>query len=256
MRARVLAAMRTRRGSFALSLSSLLLIAAGVAVDVWMFTLPTYVRTSCTELGGGASTCSYEPNPSIQLWLGLVIAVLGVVLLAVAWRFDRRPNERPRQGWQALRAWGAPLLWLAVVPIIAAPVAYLLIAWKVREPTCQITNGWFGSWAECPVSALIPVVLVPGLLNLVPMRWLWISVARTRLAATSASVLGVAGLVGSLLALSSQGPTIEIGFGIFPPLPPPGLAGLAVGTVIWLSSLIALLVIAKVPVVKHDHVRR
>src|SRR5207249_3605258 len=209
-----------------------------------MVSLPSNVPTSCTESGVG-TYCAMGPNPAIQLWLGLVMVALGIGLLVIAWRFDRRPNQRPRQGWEALRSWGAPLLWLAVIPIVAVPVAFIVAGWEVRRPSCQI-YVFIGATAECPVSTLIPSVLIPGLLNLVPLRWLWAADPRTRIAAIAASMLGVAGLVGSLWALVAQGPVVTIDYGIFlPPLPPPGQSGVGFGTVIWVATLIALLVIAK-----------
>ena len=53
-------------------------------------------------------------------------------------------------------------------------------------------------------------------------------------------MLGLAGLVGSLLALLGQGPTVEINYGIFfDPYPPLGLAGFGYGFVIWLYGLAA-----------------
>ena len=85
--------------------------------------------------------------------------------------------------------------------------------------------------------------------NLIPLRWLRAKDLRTRVAAITGSLLGLAGLAASLVALHSLGPTISWDFGfLLPTLPPTQEAGLAFGTVVWLSSLIALLVIAKLPV--------
>ncbi|MHB8613641.1 MAG: hypothetical protein ACYDAL_14640 [Candidatus Dormibacteraceae bacterium] len=245
--------MRTRPAAFALALSSLLLIAAAVAVDGWMVSLPTHVRAACTDSPNNVTyitpsgTYCEGPNPLMQLWLGPLIAVLGIGLFVVAWRLDRRPGERPRQGWNAVRAWGAPLLWLAAIPAASALLGYLILSWELSGPSCE-TTYFFGSTSICPVSAVVPSVLVPGLLYLVPVRWLSATNPRRRSAATAASVLGVASLVGFLWALFSQGPTIEIDSGILsPPLLPPGEAGFVIGTVGWLSALIALLVIAKLP---------
>lgn len=232
--------------AFVLALASLLVIAAGLALDGWMATLPSHVKTSCTE-SAGVTSCAYAPNPAVELWLGLLIVALGVGLLVIAWKVDRRPSERPRQGWKALRIWGAPLFWLAIIPIAEVPIAFVFAGFEVREPTCQI-HGFIGATAQCPVSALAPSVLIPGLLNLVPLRWLTKDDPRTRIAAIIASVLGFAGLVGSLVALFVQGPVIEIDYGIFlPPYPPLGQAGLGFGTDIWLATFIALLAIAKLP---------
>jgi hypothetical protein len=263
MRSRLVAGLRTRPGSFALALSALLLIAAGFAVDSWMLTIPSHVRAACTDSSSNITYITADgtycegPNPLIQPWLGVVIAALGVGVLVMAWTVDRRPFERPRQGFRAFRAWGAPLLWLALVPIIAVPLASFLFDSEVREPTCQITPGFiFGYTAECPVSALVPSVLIPGLLNLVPLRWLWTANPRTRIAAVVASALGAAGLVGGLWDLFAQGPMVEVNSSFFlPALPPQGPYGFALGMDIWLLTLISLLVIAKLPLGMADFKR-
>src|ERR1700693_709751 len=259
MRSRLVAGLHTRPGSFALALNALLLIAAGFAVDSWMLNTPSHVRAACTDsrvdttyITADGNYCE-APNPLIQPWFGVVIAALGVGVLVMAWTVDRRPLERPRRGFRAFRAWGAPLLWLALVPIIAVPLASSLFDSEVRA-TCQITPDFiFGYTAECPVSALVPSVLIPGLLNLVPLRWLWTANPRTRIAAVVASALGAAGFVGGLWGLYVQGPTVEVNSGfVLPDLPPQGPYGLALGTAIWLLTLISLLVIAKLPLGMAD----
>jgi hypothetical protein len=260
MRSRLAAGLRTRPGSFALALSALLLIAAGFAVDSWMLTVPSHVRAACTDSPGNITYITADgnycegPNPLIQPWLGVVIAALGVGVLVMAWTVDRRPFERPRQGFRALLAWGAPLLWLALVPIIAVPLASSFFDSEVREPTCQIAYEFiFGYTAECPVSALVPSLLIPGLLNLVPLCWLWTSNPRTRIAAVVASALGAAGLIGGLWDLFAQGPMVEVNSSFFPlALPPRGPYGFALATAIWLLTLISFLVIAKLPLGMAD----
>jgi hypothetical protein len=260
MRSRMVARLRTRPAAFALAVIALLLIGGGVAGDVWMLTVPSRVPAPCTESSATVTyitpdgTYCMSPNPVIQPWLGVLVSALGVCLLVAAWKFDRRPLERPRQGLKALRSWGAPLLWLALLPILAAPIGYVVLDLEVSKPACQISNGWFTSTAECPVSSILPSVLIPGLLSLLPFRWLWTTDLRTRIAAITASALGVAGLTGSIWMLFAEGPTIEVDSGfILPPLPPPGQSGLALATVIWLSALIALLVIAKLGLGKPDY---
>jgi len=245
--------MRTRPAAFALAFSSLLLIAVGVVLDGWMATLPSNVRAACTDAASNSTyvtasgTYCEGPNPLIQLWLGPLIAALGIGILVAAWRVDRRPGERPRQGWTALRAWAAPLLWLAVIPAVAVPLGYAILSQEMSGSSCQTTNGFIGSTSICPVSVVVPSVLVPGLLYLVPLRWLTGTNPKRRTAAVTASVLGIACLVGFGWALSSEGPTVEIDSGVLPPLLPPGEIGFAIATIGWLSALIALLVIAKLP---------
>src|SRR6476660_8587217 len=92
-------ALTSRVGVLALALVSLVLLCAGIAVPLWMSTLPAIA--SCTYTGYG-SICDYSPNPLDQRWVGFPLAGAGLVLLVIAWRFDRRPGQRPRRGWKAL----------------------------------------------------------------------------------------------------------------------------------------------------------
>ncbi len=145
-----------------LALVSLVLLCAGVAVPVWMSNLPAIA--SCTPGGG---ICDYHSSPLDQRWVGLLLAAAGVGLLVIAWRFDRKPSQRSRQGWKALRTWGAPLLWLAIIPVIAGS--------SVNEHSCKT---WSNSLlpgvggADCPAFVFVPSVVIPGLLNLIPLWWL------------------------------------------------------------------------------------
>ena len=236
-----------------LALVSLVLLCAGVAVPVWMSNLPA--SASCTPGGG---ICDYHSSPLDQRWVGLLLAGAGVGLLVIAWRFDRRPGQRSRQGWKALRTWGAPLLWLAIIPVIVGPATYLIAGSSVNENSCKtwsnpLLPGVGG--ADCPAFVFVPSVVIPGLLNLIPLWWLRANDPRTRIAAIVGSLLGIAGLAGSLIALHSLGPTISWDFGLLAPtLPPTQQAVFAFGTVAWLSSLIALLVIAKLPIAARHSV--
>jgi hypothetical protein len=210
-------ALTSRAGVLMVAVVSLLLLGGGVAVPVWMSTLPAIA--SCTYLGSG-SICDYHTSPLDQRWVGLLLAAAGVGLLAVAWRFDRWTGQRPRHGWSALRSWGAPLLWLAIIPVVAGPATYLIAGSSVNGHSCK---AWSNpvipvGGADCPALVFLPSVVIPG-------------------------------LAASLDVLHSLGPTISWDFGfLLPALPPPQQAALAFGTVIWLSSIIALLVIAKLPV--------
>ena len=95
---RLYAGLRTPRGAFSLAVGSLLLIAAGVALDVWMLSLPSLARTPCNgssdiftfvSADGGGIYCEGS-NPLIQPWLGLLVAAVGVGFLVMSWRFERR----------------------------------------------------------------------------------------------------------------------------------------------------------------------
>jgi len=241
--------LRSRPGVLMLALVSLLLLCAAVAVPIWMSSLPAIA--SCTYSGSG-SICQYHTSPLDQEWIGLILAAAGAALLVIAWRLDRSPSRKPRQGWQVLRTWGAPLLWLAVIPVIAGPMTDLIAGFSVNAHSCNISENSLlpgVGGADCPALVFLPSVVVPGLLNLIPFWWLRADDQRTRIAAIAASLLGIAGLAGSLIALHSLGSVISWDSGLFlPTLPPPQGADVAFGTVVWLASLVALLVIAKIPV--------
>ena len=91
------ARLRTPRGAFALAVGSLLLIAAGVALDLWMLNLPSHARTACNGspdiltfvTGDGATYCEGS-NPLIQPWIGVLMTAVGVGFLVMSWRFERR----------------------------------------------------------------------------------------------------------------------------------------------------------------------
>lgn len=235
----------------ALAYVALALPCAGVGVDLWMSNLPPVA--SCTYVGSG-SICDYSTSPWDQRWVGVVLAAAGFGLLPVAWRLDRWPGARPRHTWTALRRWAAPLLWFAVIPVIAGPMEFLIAGSSVNRHTCQMWAAYFGNGgADCPASVFLPSVLIPGLLNLIPLWWLRARDPRTRLAAIVGSCLGIVGLAASLIELHALGPTISWDFGfLLPTLPPTQEAGLAFGTVVWLSTFIALLVIAKLPLNRTD----
>jgi len=242
-------ALKSRAGVLMLALVSLVLLGGGVAVPLWMSTLPAIA--SCTYSGSG-SICDYSYNPLDQRWVGLVLVATGLGLLVIAWRFDRRPGARPRHGWTALRTWGAPLLWLVIIPVIAGPATFLIAGFSVNEHSCKT---WSNSLlpgvggADCPALVFVPSVVIPGLLNLIPLRWLRSKDPRTRIASIVGSCLGIVGLAASLIELHALGPTISWDFGFLLPNPPPPQQGdFAFGIVVWLSALIALLVIAKLPV--------
>jgi hypothetical protein len=232
-----------------LASASLGLLCAAVAVPIWMSALPSIA--SCTYSGSG-SICDYRPNPLDQRWIGLLLAAAGGGLLVLAWRLDRRPSQRPRQGWKALRTWGAPLLWLAIIPVIAGPATYLIAGSSVNAHSCKTWSNFLlpgVGGADCPAVVFLPSVVIPGLLNLIPLWWLRAKDPRTHIAAIVGTLLGIAGLAGSFIALHSLGATISWDFGfLVPTLPPTQQADFAFATVVWLASLIALLVIAKLPV--------
>src|SRR5258706_11955338 len=88
-------ALRTPRGAFLLAFGALLTIAGGVAAFGWMLTL-TNVRVPCTEsivrVTYVTETGTYceGPNPFEQPALAVIAVVLGVGLLIVSWRLERR----------------------------------------------------------------------------------------------------------------------------------------------------------------------
>jgi len=115
---------RTPPGAFALAAGSLLLIAAGVALYLWMLSLPVYVRTPCTQspdivtyITADGTYCE-GPNPLIQPWLGLLMAAVGVGFLVVSWRFERRV------GWLLHRGITG-LAHASVIPALGLPFVVL-----------------------------------------------------------------------------------------------------------------------------------
>ena len=121
---RLAGGVRTPRGAFALAAGSLLLIAAGVALDVWMISLPVDVRAPCTDSPDivtyitAAGTYCEGPNPLIQPWLGLLMAAVGVGFLVVSWRFERRV------GWLLHRG-VTGLAHASVIPALGLPFVVL-----------------------------------------------------------------------------------------------------------------------------------
>ena len=212
-----------------------------MAVDVWMANLPA-IDTSC-----GPGCTQGHTNPLDQRWVGVLLFTLGLVLLVFAWQADKRPGARPRQGWKSLWSWGAPLLWLVFIPVIAGPVTYVLVGGAAHDRSCQISVGPFGGGgSDCPAGVYLPSVVLPGLLNFVPLFWLLSRLRRRRVAAAVATLIGIAGFATSILVLRSLGPTVRWDFGfLFPNLPPTQQAGLPFWVVLWLAAIIALLVIAK-----------
>ena len=105
---RLNAVLRTPRGAFALAVGSLLLIAAGVALDLWMLSLPSHARTPCngspdivTYVTADGTYCEGS-NPLIQPWLGLLVAAVGVGFLVMSWRFERRVGWMLHRGTTGL----------------------------------------------------------------------------------------------------------------------------------------------------------
>lgn len=230
--------------AFGLAVVSLALIVGGPALSWWMIALPA-IETSC----GPGCTQSHE-SPLEQPWVGAILFFIGIGLMAVAWRLDRRPAGAARRGWRDLTSWAAPLLWLAVLPLVAGPATYLIAAANTHDQSCQVYAGYVGGGgSDCPVSVYLPSVVLPGLLNLVPMWWLRNANGRRLIAAAVASALGLAGFAVSVVVLYSLGPTVSWNFGfLIPVLPPQQERDLGFGLVLWLLAIIALLVIAKLPV--------
>lgn len=234
---------RRAAAAFGLALAALVLICGGVAVDVWMAALPP-VETSC-----GPGCTQNHLSPLVQPWVGFVLVLVGLVMLVVAWRLDRASVARPREVWEPVRSWGAPLLWLVFVPLVAGPATFLLAGSEAYDRSCVVTTGFVGGGgSECPTSVFLPSAVLPGLLNLVPLWWLRRANRRRRIAAIAAGLLGLVGLAASVIVLYSLGPKTYWNFGFLLPSPPPQQAAdVGFGIVLWLGALIALLVIAKLP---------
>jgi hypothetical protein len=235
---------KPRRGAvaFGLALASFVLMCGGVALAFWMANLPA-IDTPC-----GPGCIQGHTNPADQPWVGAVLVAIGLVLLPFAFIADHRPGVRPRQGWKSLRSWGAPLLWLVVIPVVEGPATYLIAGSNAFDRSCHVSFGWFSGGSDCPTGVFLPSVVVPGLLNFVPLWWLRKPGLRVRVAAVVATMTGIIGFVASIVVLYSLGPTTSWDFGfLLPNLPPHQAADLGFGAVVWMTAVIALLVIAKLP---------
>jgi hypothetical protein len=112
---------------------------------------------------------------------------------------------------------------MATIPIVTVPLTAAITAAVARTPTCNVTYHFFiGMSADCPTGTIVPALVLPGLLNLVPLRWLLAADPRMRLAAITASALGIAEFGLPVVSLLSQGPRIVFDSGFLPPYPPPG----------------------------------
>lgn len=88
-------ALRTPRGAFLLAFGALLVIAGGVTAFGWMLNLPN-VRVPCSESTVRVTyitptgTYCEGPNPFEQPALAVIAVLIGIALLIVSWRLERR----------------------------------------------------------------------------------------------------------------------------------------------------------------------
>ncbi len=240
-----MAPLSTRWGSFLLASTSWLAIGAAIAV----FGSAINNRFYPPICNADRTICDYPNPPPVdpRMVLGVCLLGIGAGIFIAAWKLDRREGERPRGSWANFWTWSPPLVWLALIPMATLPLTVIVLQIAAGPPNCELTPGFFGASADCPVGAIVPVLVLPGLLNLQPLLRLTAADPRARLAGIVGSALGIAQLGIPVLGLLSEGPRIEVDSGfLLPPYPPLPLPILGIGIILWLSSMLAMLVIAKI----------
>ena len=118
-------------------------------------------------------------------------------------------SEPAARSWlSGLNRWGWPFAWILLIPVVTGwSQAVLLDHFVVNGESCtfidsvssaKTTVAAGAEWWGCPGRDVAPTLL-PGLLNLVPLFWLWSSRQQVRLAALAAATLGGVRLVVPLL---------------------------------------------------------
>jgi len=98
---------------------------------------------------------------------------------------------------EGIRFWIWPLFWILLIPFVTVPLTRALTSSLVGTDACipiAITSGYpvpgtGGETWSCPAGFVL-LTLAPGLLNFVPILWLRSRIAKTRLAAVVATILG------------------------------------------------------------------
>ena len=82
--------------------------------------------------------------------------------------------------------WLRPMLWILAAPLATLPLTAVLMNSILGTSACDQSQVGGSSCQTGPVL----IALAPGLVNLVPVIWLWSQNARMRLAAITATILG------------------------------------------------------------------
>ena len=150
--------------------------------------------------------------------------------------------------------WGWPLGWIALIPVVTVTLTLITMDQISHTDAC-VGGGFIGGdyWCQ-PVP--VALSLTPGILNLVPIVWLWSKNPKTRLAASVATILGAVRLVVPLMFVFAgmvttdfaEGAQVVIGTGPFEPVFPNNnsLEPLLVSIMLWLATFVAIAVIASV----------
>ncbi len=116
-------------------------------------------------------------------------------------------TSRASLSW--LNEWWEPFLWITVIPVITVPISAILfsaLAGYHEGPDVGLpadrAPGWFGTlqYSEAVPTAI--VFTLPGLLNLVPLMWIFSNQSRARIAGLTAGLLGALRLAIPALVLT------------------------------------------------------
>ena len=179
---------------------------------------------------------------------GLVPGVPAVVLFAaLALLTVRRGIDR---------GWFLPFAWILIVPAVTVPLHIGLLgvitdgyqyggafASGDAGVCSQVRQSRYDKLWECPVEAAVPTLL-PGLLNLAPLLFLFSSTRGVRYAALVAGSLGAARFLVPAVIYVADAPNVEI-IGSFQWPPAMGsVASVYASVALWMVSLAAAIVIA------------
>jgi MFS family permease len=147
---------------------------------------------------------------------------------------------RTVSGWLPwLNWWRWPFLWIILIPGVTIPWQIVLLGNSGRWPAARVYDncelepdirGATNTW-ECSPEHVLPTLL-PGLLILVALLWLFSSVRRTRLAAVVAGGLAVARLITPALIYVASG-TVTLRTTFFPGPD----ASVAASVALWMVSI-------------------
>jgi hypothetical protein len=154
------------------------------------------------------------------------------------------------------RGWFLPFAWILIVPAVTVPLHIGLLgvitdgyhyegifASGDAGACTQVNQLKYDKLWHCPLEAAAPTLL-PGLLNLAPLLFLFSSARRARYAGLVAGSLGAVRLIVPALIYAADAPDVEI-IGSYQWPPAMGsLASVYASVALWMVSLAAAVVIA------------
>ena len=143
--------------------------------------------------------------------------------------------------------WFAPLLWIALTPIITVPLTIFLAGQIGRwASACQVSPGFFGATANCSAGPVL-LMLTPGLINIAPIWWFRRNDRKTRSAAGWASALGTLRLAVPAIAVLATPDGESMGGGFLNGYPNAywGLWLVVTSLVLWLMTFPVMWLVAR-----------